>query len=53
MEEEDEFDKRMIEKFGASEDDEDKLNLVYFSPYLASFEEELPKVKKHCKSSYS
>ena len=38
----------MIEKFGASEDDEEELKPVYFRDYLASFEEELPspKVKK-------
>ena len=42
QEEEEDFDKRMIEKYGASEDDEEKLNVVYYRDYLASFEEEMP-----------
>ena len=40
VEEDEEFDLRMIEKFGASEDDEDELNLVYYRTYLASFDDE-------------
>ncbi len=47
QEEEEDFDKRMIEKFGASEDDEDELNLVYYRPYLASFDDELPSKSKN------
>ena len=47
MEETEDFDKRMIEKFGASEDDEEELNAVYFRDYLASFEEELPSKSKN------
>ena len=42
MEERETFDERMIEKFGASEDDEEELNAVYYRDYLASFEEDLP-----------
>jgi protease-4 len=42
MEEREAFDERMIEKFGASEDDEEELNAVYYRDYLASFEEDLP-----------
>lgn len=42
QEEEEDFDKRMIEKFGAAEDDEEELNVVYYRDYLASFDEELP-----------
>jgi protease-4 len=42
QEEREAFDERMIEKFGASEDDEEELNVVYYRDYLASFEEELP-----------
>ncbi len=42
QEEREAFDERMIEKFGASEDDEEELNAVYYRDYLASFEEELP-----------
>ena len=42
QEEEEDFDNRMIEKYGASEDDEEKLNVVYYRDYLASFEEEMP-----------
>ena len=42
QEEEEDFDKRMIEKYGASEDDEEKLNVVYYRDYLASFDEEMP-----------
>ena len=47
VEEDEEFDLRMIEKFGASEDDEDELNLVYYRPYLASFDDELPSKSKN------
>ena len=47
MEETEDFDKRMIEKFGASESDEEELNAVYFRDYLASFEEELPSKSKN------
>ena len=47
IEEEDEFDKRMIEKFGASDNDEEELNLIYYRPYLASFDEELPSRSKN------
>mgnify|MGYP001481194107 CR=1 FL=1 len=32
----------MIEKYGASEDDEEKLDVVYYRDYLASFDEEMP-----------
>ena len=39
MEEEDDFDKRMLEKFGSAEDDEDELNAIPFRSYL----ETLPK----------
>ena len=39
MEEEDDFDERMLEKFGSSEDDEDELNAIPFRSYL----ETLPK----------
>ena len=42
QEEEEDFDKRMIDKYGASEDDEEKLNVVYYRDYLASFDEEMP-----------
>ena len=42
QEEREDFDKRMIEKFGAAEDDEEELNVVYYRDYLASFDEELP-----------
>ena len=42
QEEQEAFDERMIEKFGASEDDEEELNVVYYRDYLASFDEELP-----------
>ena len=42
QEEREAFDERMIEKFGASEDDEEELNVIYYRDYLASFEEELP-----------
>lgn len=42
QEEEEDFDKRMIEKFGASDNDEEKLNVVYYRDYLASFEEDMP-----------
>ena len=42
QEEREVFDARMIEKFGASEDDEEELNAVYYRDYLASFEEDLP-----------
>jgi len=42
QEEEEDFDKRMIKKYGASDEDEEKLNVVYYRDYLASFEEELP-----------
>ena len=42
QEEEEDFDKRMIEKYGASEDDEEKLDVVYYRDYLASFDEEMP-----------
>ena len=42
QEEREVFDERMIEKFGASEDDEEELNAVYYRDYLASFEEDLP-----------
>ena len=47
IEEEDEFDKRMIEKFGASDKDEEELNLIYYRPYLASFDDELPSRSKN------
>ena len=47
VEEDEEFDLRMIEKFGASKDDEDELNLVYYRPYLASFDDELPSKSKN------
>ena len=46
-EEDEAFDKRMIEKFGASEDDEDELNAVYYRSYLASFDEEMPSKSKN------
>ena len=42
QEEQEAFDERMIQKFGASEDDKEELNVVYYRDYLASFEEELP-----------
>ena len=42
QEEEEDFDKRMIDKYGASEDDEEKLNVVYYRDYLASFDGEMP-----------
>ena len=42
QEEREDFDKRMIEKFGAAEDDDEELNVVYYRDYLASFDEELP-----------
>jgi len=41
IEEDDDFDARMIEKFGALEDDEEELNAIYFRDYL----ETLPKDK--------
>jgi protease-4 len=41
IEENDDFDARMIEKFGASENDEEELNAIYFRDYL----ETLPKDK--------
>ena len=47
VEEDEEFDLRMIEKFGGSKDDEDELNLVYYRPYLASFDDELPSKSKN------
>ena len=42
QEEEDDFNDRMLEKFGAAEDDEDELNAIYYRDYLKTFE----KVKK-------
>jgi len=47
MEETEDFDKRMIERYGARENDEEELNAVYFRDYLASFEEELPSESKN------
>ena len=47
IEEEDEFDKRMIEKFGTSDNDDEELNLIYYRPYLASFDDELPSRSKN------
>ena len=37
QEEEDDFNDRMLEKFGASEDDEDELNAIYYRDYLKTF----------------
>ena len=42
QEEEDDFNDRMLEKFGAAEGDEDELNAIYYRDYLKTFE----KVKK-------
>ena len=38
QEEEDDFNDRMLEKFGAAEDDEDELNAIYYRDYLKTFE---------------
>ena len=47
IEERDDFDDRMKEKFGTSEDDDEALNAVYYRDYLASIEEDMPSSSKN------
>lgn len=38
LEARDEFDERMLNKFGAREDDEERLNAIYYRDYLTTLE---------------
>ena len=47
IEERDDFDDRMKERFGTSEDDNEALNAVYYRDYLASIEQDMPSSSKN------
>ena len=47
IEERDDFDDRMKERFGTSEDNNEELNAVYYRDYLASIEEDMPSNSKN------
>ena len=47
IEERDDFDDRMKERFGTSEDNNEELNAVYYRDYLASIEQDMPSSSKN------